>query len=442
MTASRLRPLFTRTLRATLASPLLLAGCDGEGTENLTGYAAPACEDHQLAVTGLSPARAVDFVQLRGVLEYGAPDVGPQQKVSSTGTACASASDPAACASALEALTVRSGFGRSCSDICMSYYLATTQGDEVQAHDSLAALKTFLGPIDTPQEAVLLALANEYRVSCGSREYGAVKQVDAGTFHVIGTQGFACGAGTQVTQFVLEVSTTGEVKPVRSAVLARGSAGCAVGRRPEGLRESPPESRAGALGLHFAQSAHLEAASILAFLRLREELAHHGADAALCDAALASAMDEVLHTDVSTRLARRFGAEPPRPEVAERAPRPFMAMVLDNAVEGCTRETFGALVAHHQAAHAQDDEVRGALARIAEDETRHAELSWEIERWAWSRLSDAERAQVHAARRQAIAELREELARPVAPELVTHAGMPTPPVAQALLASLERELWA
>ncbi|QRK14270.1 hypothetical protein JQX13_23275 [Archangium violaceum] len=36
-----------------------------------------------------------------------------------------------------------------------------------------------------------------------------------------------------------------------------------------------------------SQAAHLEAASVWAFLRLREELALHGADEALRDAALA-----------------------------------------------------------------------------------------------------------------------------------------------------------
>ena len=141
-------------------------------------------------------------------------------------------------------------------------------------------------------------------------------------------------------------------------------------------------------------------------------------------------------------LAQRFGATPPRPGVTDAPPRSLFDLALDNAVEGCTRETYGALVAHHQALHAGDEQVRTALARIAEDETRHAELSWDIERWAAPRLTDAERAQLREARREAIAALREEVSVPLAPELVTRAGLPTPEVARALLDTLARELWA
>ena len=179
-----------------------------------------------------------------------------------------------------------------------------------------------------------------------------------------------------------------------------------------------------------------------AFLRLYEELLLHGADESLRDAALQSAMDEVLHTDVSARLARRFGATPPRPDVAPRPLRTLFEVALDNAVEGCTRETYGALVAHHQALHAGDEEIRGVMARIAEDETRHAELSWAVERWALPRLSETERSALRDARQRAVEVLRREVAEPVEAELVEEAGMPPPELAASWVSSLETELWA
>ena len=439
MTSSRLRPLFLRTLSASLASPLMLAGCGGL---DLSDYAAPACENKRLAVSGLSPTEPVDFVQLRAAYPS-APGGSPQfSVVSSSGTACATATRKDACEQALAALAPATGFNPAMYEVSQSYYLATTRGDEVAARASLEALQGFLGPINTTQEAVLLAFARGYDVSCTQLGRGGVKANANGTFNVIATQGFACGEGTKVERFVLEVSSEGETKQLSSEVLERGTAGCAVGRRPEGLRGPDAVPCDEALGQFFASAAHLEAASILAFLRLSDELALHGADAALRDAALASAADEVLHTDATTRLAQRFGATPPRPVVSDAPPRSLFDLALDNAVEGCTRETYGALVAHHQALHAGDEQVRAALARIAEDETRHAELSWDIERWAAPRLTDAERAQLREARREAIAALREEVSVPLAPELVTRAGLPTPEVARALLDTLARELWA
>ncbi len=440
MDSPLLRRLFSRALRASLASPLVLAGCGG-GAE-LTGYSSPACEGSALAVSGLSPAAPVDFVQLRTLSTNPGGDYFAEASLTSSGTACATASDKAACESALLHLSSRSGFSTSCLDLCSAYYLATTRGDEVAAHTTLEALKGFLGPIDTAQEAALLAFASNYDLSCGDLERGGVKANAGGGFNVIGTRGHTCGPDTAVTQFVLEVSASGEVKEVGSHVLKRGDPNCAIGRRPVGLRAADGVACSDALGRHFASAAHLEAASIKAFLRLREELALHGADAALQDAALVSALEEVLHTDVSTRLARRFGAAPRRPEVQELPLRSLFEVALDNAVEGCVRETFGALVAHHQALHAQDAEVREAMTRIAEDETRHAELSWAIDRWAREQLPAAEREALRAAQREAVAALREEVATPLDATLVTEAGMPAPEVAASLMATLEQELWA
>ncbi|KFA89988.1 ferritin-like domain-containing protein [Archangium violaceum] len=439
MDSPLLRRLFSRALRASLASPLVLAGCGGA---DLTGYSALACDDGFPTVSGLSPTVSPDFVQLRSISMGQDESFFDEVRRGSSGTACATASDRAACESALNALSSRTGFRSVCEQTCSAYYLATTRGDEVTALTTLEALKGYLGSIDTAQEAALLAFASNYNLSCRDLERGAVRANGKGGFNVIGTTGYACGLNTSVTQHVLEVSASGEVKEVSNHILERGHPNCVVGRRPVGLRASDGVACVDALGRHFALAAHLEAASIKAFLRLREELALHGADVALRDAALVSALEEVMHTDVSTRLARRFGATPQRPEVVELPLRSLFEVALENAVEGCVRETFGALVGHHQALHARDAEVREAMTRIAEDETRHAELSWAIDRWAREQLTAAECATLREAQREAVVTLREEVALPQDAALVTEAGVPTPEVAASLLATLEQELWA
>jgi hypothetical protein len=44
-------------------------------------------------------------------------------------------------------------------------------------------------------------------------------------------------------------------------------------------------------------------------------------------------------------------------------------------------ETYGASLAHHQALCARDPQVRAVMTAIAEDETRHAALSWQVAHW-------------------------------------------------------------
>ncbi|MFP2957806.1 ferritin-like domain-containing protein [Myxococcus sp. 1LA] len=439
MDSNRLRLLFSRALRASLVSPLVLTGCDSE--VDLTGYVEPACENGKLAVTGLSPVTTPEFMALRA---FAPLDESPESRwlVSSTGTPCATATQPSVCLSELESLAPTPGFRNACGILCTDYFLATTRGDTVSAIASLDALKAFLGPIDTTQEAALTAFAAGYDLQCGVLNRGAVKDLGGGEFGVVGTKGMACGKGTELTQHVLRVTSTGEVVEEERKVLERGSDNCAVGRRPEGLQSTGAVACDDVLGQHFAAIAHLEAASIQAFLRLREELAMHGADVALQDAALMSALEEVMHTEVSARLAGRHGATAPAPRVDAAAPRSLFAVALDNAVEGCVRETYGALVARHQALHARDSEVRASMARIAEDETRHAELSWKIDQWAQERLSDAERDVLRLAKQRAAAALREEAAAPVNPVLESAAGLPSPEVAVAMVDTLARALWA
>jgi hypothetical protein len=182
-----------------------------------------------------------------------------------------------------------------------------------------------------------------------------------------------------------------------------------VGRRPQGLQAGAPIRMPTALGTYFANTAQLEAASVFAFERLTRELSQLAAPDALILASAAAALDEVRHSQLVTELARRYGAEPSAPQVRDPGQRTCFEIALENAVEGCVRETYGALVAHHQAALAQDPAVMSAMTRIAEDETRHAELAWRVADWLEPRLTAAERAQLAEARAAAFAQLRNEL---------------------------------
>src|SRR5262249_35131396 len=127
-----------------------------------------------------------------------------------------------------------------------------------------------------------------------------------------------------------------------------------TGRRPAGLTVPMRASAANVLGDYFAEMAALEAASVDAFRTLRDELALHRAPRSLRRAAARAARDEVRHARVTASIAKRFGAQPAPVEVIPSAPRPLEAIARENAVEGCVRETFGALIATRQAIAARD----------------------------------------------------------------------------------------
>ncbi len=217
--------------------------------------------------------------------------------------------------------------------------------------------------------------------------------------------------------------------------------GCAIGRRPAGLCE--PEAISGnALGEYFAQIAHLEAASVTAFRVLRDELRAKGAPKKLVRAAARAARDEVRHTRSTGALARRFGGKPPRASIDRGPQRSLEAMAIENAVEGCVRETYGALLATRQAEQARHPGVRAAMQRIARDETRHAALSWSVGRWLETRLDPGARENVARAKRGAARELCAALAAESVCAFADLAGLPSPDEALRLADEMRSMLWS
>jgi hypothetical protein len=168
-------------------------------------------------------------------------------------------------------------------------------------------------------------------------------------------------------------------------------------RAPEGIYDE---------GDRLAAMAYLEAVSVHAFERLERELAVHRAPPALLRAARRARRDEVRHTAMTTRLARRHGASPRLPEATAPAPaRSLFEVALENAVEGCIRETYGAVQGLVEGQTSRDDAMRRAMRSIAADECRHAELAWAVHTWAMPRLTDDERRAVQRAMKDAVAEI-------------------------------------
>jgi hypothetical protein len=213
-----------------------------------------------------------------------------------------------------------------------------------------------------------------------------------------------------------------------------------AGRRPEGLAAADVADGCES-GRYFAEMAHLEAASVHAFRALGRELSAHGAPAHLVALARKAARDEIRHARATRRLAQAHGATVPPVRVGAPRVRALEEIAVENAAEGCVRETYGALLAGWQARTAADPSVRALMASIADDETRHAELAWAVDAWTRTRLDRTARRRVVAARRREAAKLRDELSAPPPPSLARRIGLPDAHAAQQLLGALDGELW-
>jgi hypothetical protein len=204
---------------------------------------------------------------------------------------------------------------------------------------------------------------------------------------------------------------------------------CGVGRIPEGTLD---RERGATIGERLAMQAYYEAASVFAFSRLADVLVREKAPRALVRRVKRAARDERRHAALFSRLAEARGATTCAPSIDDHEPS-LLELAIENAREGCVRETYGALVALHQSRHAVDAELRAAFAAIADDEIAHAALSWDLARFFEKRLG-------HAVRFDA-AELRAAATRDH--DAIDRAlGMPEPETARALFDGLFEQIAA
>ncbi len=451
MDAVHLQRLLARAIALSISA---VAACDGSsnstspssGVWTLPSDYQPVTCDTATALFSLEPIRKVtgaDYIELRHwMLATEARDASlePGRTIASSRTKCAGATDRDACLRAIDTATSDHGFVQFYLDVaCPCYsYVVVNQGDSVRVIATLDELRGFLGAIDAPEKAQLVVWANGYDLACNASNASGVKQSDDG-YEIIATR-MTQDCPIQTTRYYLRVGRDASVSELRREI-ASDHGGC-IGRRPLGLVAARQRKRSvGVLGEHFAHSARLEAASVDAFLILRDELTFHGAPKKLLAAAARAARDEIGHARMTARLARRFGGRPIPTVVARKPVRDLEEIAVENAIEGCVRETFGALVGMWQAKTAKDPLVAKTMKALASDEVRHAALSWDVAQWLRENLSVEACSRVESAKRAAVVALLDALRTSPSKELIEQAGLPPVHVALKLAQSLEHQLW-
>jgi hypothetical protein len=142
------------------------------------------------------------------------------------------------------------------------------------------------------------------------------------------------------------------------------------------------------LGDEWAKIGLMEHASIAAFARFSLQLLSLGAPVALVEACNQAMVDETLHARLAFGLASQFSGSaigPGKLNVDHALDADdFESIVMNTVLEGCIGETVAAIEARELLARAQDPSIRQVLSQIAHDEQRHADLAWQVVRWALS----------------------------------------------------------
>ncbi|MBL8606876.1 MAG: hypothetical protein JNL38_06130 [Myxococcales bacterium] len=425
-THQRLRSAFVRIAALALAAGATVA-CSS--TLDRDGFGQSYCTNGRYEpLAGLSPKSPVDYLELRVVGE-------PPRVDAATGTKCKAAPDRAKCEQAIDQARSTTGISTG-GQAAQLVYFVYSRGAEVGVITDSPGLVSFLAPIGTPTEAALLARYQGHGLVCPD---GQNARSVANGMEIITQTGSGCPDDVKENRTF--VSNAGLVEVRESTTYKKGDSNCVVGRRPVGLAPAPTVAHTSA-GDYMARAAELEGASIHAFVALARELEALGAPPELARRALLAAADEARHARATEALARRLGGSPARRSIAADAGRTAFAIALENAVEGCVRETFGAVVATFQASRAADPDVADAMAEIAADETRHAALAWDVAAWLEPSLSQAERAAIAEAKRRAVAEVALSLADEPSPEARRILGLPDAGESVTILDAMTRDVWA
>lgn len=306
-------------------------------------------------------------------------------------------------------------------------WLGPSLSAEATSIRDLATLRQLLGKIDTGNEALLMFWANNHDPRCEV-------YLDGDDYVTVATlQINDCPFTDQ--DFELRITPDGEFS--EAAVGEPRELGGCAGRRPDGLATSRSVQSSSAVACWLARAARLETAAVAAFAYLARDLKRIGAPKSLIARAEKAALDEIRHARAVQEIALVKGATPSEVHIQPEAKRTLLSMALENAVEGCVRECWGALVAHHQATASSDQELRRLWTEIAWDESEHAALSFDLAEWFKTKLTPQEQALVEKARLNAVEALRQEVSEVSTEHQETLLGLPDSPTAIRLFAQLE-----
>jgi hypothetical protein len=253
----------------------------------------------------------------------------------------------------------------------------TTDGDCGVGHLCIAPIDVTCGPARASSFHCQSA-ADE----CRGLEDCALNQVCTQRVDGDGTQRFACVERPICGRPFLIDGSRRESELVTGCEWHDETTACAP------LPALTPEARS-AIARYFADAGLMEHASIAAFARFSLQLLALGAPPELLRDATQAMADETRHAELCFGLAARFGGQAVAPgplDVTGALGAVTLREVVELVVlEGCVGETAAALEAAWAAEAATDTVVREVLARIAEDEARHAALAIKFVSWAAAR---------------------------------------------------------
>lgn len=204
------------SIAAALIATTLAAGSCGDGIGPIGGEPLPPLRELEFA--DVSPAFAYDVWELRQHMEGT-----PHEVIGAGGTASKGEIDPALLGE-FDAASPSSGFGPGCLPGSCFFYFAGLVGPAIETAGTVEEAVDFLGSIDNPEEAALVATIHGYYWG-QERETGSVRTSGDGYELVVLRLVEICSP-VRTDRFRVRVSASGRLSVLASEVWQRDENAC------------------------------------------------------------------------------------------------------------------------------------------------------------------------------------------------------------------------
>lgn len=145
----------------------------------------------------------------------------------STGNKCQNSKNQDECMSQYD--SIKSDAEGFIKDDCLPsncfYYIKYQKNNTNDIITNSTELKAFLGDIDTPSEAILLAASNNYRFNTTKKEIGGIKETPSG-YEILMTKLVSDCLPVQTNRFLLQVDKNGTITVLDEEIYSRDDNGC------------------------------------------------------------------------------------------------------------------------------------------------------------------------------------------------------------------------
>ena len=197
----------------------ILISCDKDTTD--IDYTSFRSLNDSSLYTNLTPADDFNYFELRnstcGDTSY--------RVIYSRGEKCSDTSDASICSQQWDSYYSQYGFFQSCLPSCCHYYFVSKINNQIQAYVNTESVISFLKPIDSPSDALMIAFTQGYSFKYNDSTAGGIKEL-GNKYQLIVLKMVSSCMPIQTNRYLLEINSEGDIKIVKEDVFEKSFDEC------------------------------------------------------------------------------------------------------------------------------------------------------------------------------------------------------------------------